>query len=192
MTIEEVKSKKNKGAEIKNSVSLPIEKEKSPLDIFLEELGELNEKEKESFDKIKDIRLNTCLLEEYEAFPLDAVQDYANLITHHRYEKIRFDEEGVIIELRTPLLNSKNEVIAKELTVLFETNKDREISFTKKMRVKANDLQSQSDYSDALIAASIKSVEINGTVLIISPNSFRKINSKDKEIIVSCYNFFRK
>lgn len=169
-----------------------VVEEQSLLEIFLEELGELNKKQQIAFNEIKRIKLEICLYSEYETFSLKEVDGFANLITHSEYGKIRFDEEGVIVKLRIPLLNSKNEEIANELKILFETNKSRESAFTKKIKVKDNDRQSNIDYSDALIAASIESVEVSGSLVMISPNSFRNINSKDKEIMTECYLFFRK
>lgn len=181
---------KNKAIAKKDTIV--SKKEKTVLELFHEELGTLNESQLGAFEKIKSVRLNACLLEEYEAFAIDTVDLYVNMITHLINDKIRFENGGVVVKLRTPIyLGKESNHQTQEVKVLFETNKSRERAFLKNVKSKPKDPNYASDQSDALIAASLESVIINKIPLIISASTYRQIKSKDAEIIGTCYNFFR-
>jgi hypothetical protein len=167
-----------------------IQKEKTISEKFMEEL---DQKEKEIFLKIKDVRMKYCEYEEFEAVTEDSLDDYVFLITYVKEGKISFDSDGVTIKVRRPILSEKGEVITDRIKLLFQRNVDRERAFTKKIRVKTGDTAASMDYTRAVIAAHLANVDFNGTSIVLPVKSIsgKSMHENDYQILTTCYLFFR-
>ena len=163
--------------------------EKSISDNFIEEL---DEKEKGMFLKMREVRMGSCQLEEFEAVTEDSLDDYAMLITYMKNGKIRFENDGVCVKIRNPIMDDSGNEITKELKILHERNAAREKVFTKKFRFKRNDINSSSEYSNLCLAASFANVDYNGRNVIISPGKLDKVHKNDKALLMTCFDFFRR
>lgn len=163
--------------------------EKSISDNFIEEL---DEKEKELFLKMREVRMGACELEGFEAVTEDSIDDYVMLITYMKNGKIRFENDGVCVKIRNPILDDSGNEITSELKILHEKNIGREKVFTKKFRFKRNDINSSSEYSNLCLAASFANVDYNGRNVIISPGKLDKVHKNDKALLMTCFDFFRK
>ena len=166
------------------------QKEKTISEKFMEEL---DQKEKEIFLKIKEVRIKNCEYEEYEAVTEDSLDDYVFLITYVKEGKISFDSEGVTIKVRRPILSEKGEVITDRIKLLFQRNVERERAFTKKIKVKAGDTAASMDYTRAVIAAHLANVDFNGASVVLPEKSIsgKNIHANDYQILTTCYLFFR-
>ena len=184
-SIEDLKKER-----VQDKIFVHTEKvEKSISDKFIEEL---DEEEKAFFLKMKEVRMGACQLEEFEAVTEDSLDDYAMLITYMKNGKIRFESDGVCVKIRNPILDGKGNEITNELKILHEKNTSREKVFTKKFKFKRNDINSSSEYSNLCLAASFANVNYNGSSVMISPGKLEKMHSKDKALLMTCFDFFRR
>lgn len=177
-----------KGAE--NKAEKPIvtapAKEKTISEKFIEELDEEEEK---IFLQIKGVRTGICELEEFEAVTEDSLDSYVQLITYIKNGKITFEDDGVRVNVRRPIKDSKGTIIANSLKVLYERNEERERVFAKKLKFKKDSINDSQDYSRAILAASFA----NENNKIIPPESISrsKVHSVDYGLLVTVQDFFR-
>lgn len=162
--------------------------EKSISEKFMEEL---DEKEKEMFLKMKEVRIGACQLEDFEAVTEDSLDDYAFLINYMKNGKIRFESDGVCVKIRNPILDSEGNEITSELKILHEKNTGREKAFTKKFRFKRNDINSSSEYSNLCLAASFANVDYKNGNVIIPASKIEQIHKNDRALLMTCFDFFR-
>jgi seryl-tRNA synthetase len=167
---------------------LQVEKEKTISEKFMEEL---DTQEKEIFLKIKDIRMNTCEYEEFEAVTEDTLDDYVKLITYVKNDKVFFEEDGVVIKVRRPMLTDNKEVITGSIKLLFRRNEARERAFAKKIKIKPGDPSGSMDFARAMYAASLENIDFAGSPVILAPKNLSKMHDLDYKLLQTCYDFFR-
>lgn len=180
-TIEQLKKEQSNSKPEKNI-------EKSISDTFMEEL---DSQENEIFQKIKDIRINTCEYEEFEAVTEDSLDDYVQLITYVKNNKLKFEDNGVVIKVRRDIKTDKGEFLTNEIKLLYERNEARERAFTKKIKVKKDDTGAAMDYTKATIAACLENVSYDGRSMILTSKHLSKMHQNDYSLLVTCFNFFR-
>ncbi|MDX5585865.1 MAG: hypothetical protein QNK20_13300 [Aureibaculum sp.] len=185
-------NEKLKGAD-NEKIKAPLvnakEEEKSISEIFMEEL---DEHEKSIFLELKSILMDKCEYLEFEAVNNENLDDYVTLITYIKNGVATILSDGVSFNLRRPILDSKGDVLTKNVTVLFERNENRERGLTKNIKVSKKSLESQKDFTRAVFAASLKSVELSeGRTKMISVEDARRLHTKDYSILLTIYNFFR-
>lgn len=152
----------------------------------------LNDADKIIFDEIKDVLLNKCLMYEHEAFTKDNIEDIPSLINLFRMDILKFQEDGISFKLRRPIvIDSKKQLVVKELTFLFEKNEARENQFTKFIKVKKEDLSTQKEFTKAVIAAQLKNIDYDGAKILISTSNLKKVHDKDYDTLTTLYAFFR-
>jgi hypothetical protein len=165
-------------------------KEKTLSETFMEEL---NEQEKNIFLQIKSVRIDVCEYEEFEAVTEESLEDYVQLITYVKAGKVRFEDDGVVIKIRRPILSEKGEVITEELKLLYQRNEARERAFTKKIKLKPGDTAASLDYTKAVIAANLANVSFGGGSVVIPVNAIsgNKMHQNDYMLLRTCFDFFR-
>lgn len=164
------------------------EKEKSISEKFIEEL---DEQEKEIFLKIKSVRTDICEYEEFEAVTEDSLDDYVSLITYVKNGKVSFEEDGVNIKVRRPILTDKKELITGDVKLLYQRNEARERAFTKKIRIKPGDPGASMDYARAVMAANLANVAFGGNTIILTSKNLSRMHDKDYKLLQTCFEFFR-
>jgi len=167
---------------------LQVEKEKTISEKFMEEL---DAQEKEIFLRIKDIRMNTCEFEEFEAVTEDTLDDYVTLITYIKNGKVSFEEDGVRINVRRSILAENREVVTANIKLLYTRNEAREKAFTKKIKIKPGDPSASMDYARALMAANLANVDFGGNNIILTAKSISKMHDRDYKLLQTCFEFFR-
>ena len=113
------------------------------------------------------------------------------MITYIKNGIISIAEDGIVYNLRRPILNEKGEVITNSVTILFERNESREKVFTKNIKISKKSIESQKDFTRASLTASFKNIDSNGISKMISIENTRRIHAKDYIMLLTCYNFFR-
>lgn len=193
-TIEEKKTdlpKSNLPTEPKQAQN--VEKEPTLEALFLTELGRklkgFNAGKGVAYEQIKKIRKEIVLLEDYENFAIENVDTYADLIPHIIHNKIRFEDNGVVVKLRSPLSNSHGKVVAEEVKVLYVTDRDLERKYTQ-MKLDEKDVNTSLDYANALTRAAVR-VKSDNKIMPLSEDTFNRITKRDMTIISNVYAFFR-
>jgi hypothetical protein len=184
---------KKKGADndIIKTDSIKKEKKEEKKSVSDEFMEELDEQEKEIFLKLKSILIDECELLEFEAVNEDNLDDFAALITYIKNDVITIKDDGVQVKLRRPIINSNDEILTNNVTILFERNESRERAFTKNIKISKKNIESQKEFTRASLAASFKNIDFNGTSKILSTNNTKGIHNKDYMLLLTCYNFFR-
>lgn len=170
-----------------NSVNEEIKAEvkKTVSELFIEEL---DEQEENIFLELKSILINKCELLEFEAVNEENLDDFTGLITYIKNGVVSIENDGILVNLRRPILNSKKEEITRSVTVLFERNQDRERIFTKHIKIsKKSSVEDQKEFTRASLVASFKNI---GDKMLSTENT-RGIHTKDYMLLLTVYNFFR-
>lgn len=162
--------------------------EKTISDKFMEELDDI---EKEIFLDIKNIRINTCEYEEFEAVTEDSLDDYVQLITYVKNGKVKFDTDGVIITVRRDINTEKGEFLTNKIKLLYKRNEARERAFTKSIKIKKDDTGAAMDYSRAVMAACLENISHDGNSVILRPKHLALMHQNDYSLLTTCFNFFR-
>lgn len=154
---------------------------------------ELNEEEAQIFEQVKSVLITKCELLEFEALDKDKGQDYVQIITYIKNKRLFIEDDGVLVKLRKPLKNEKGEILTDQVKILYERNIAREQQFTKGKKIKQGDISLQRDYSKAVLAASLASIERGDKMIMLSPSSISEkyVHDKDYAVMMSCYNLFR-
>jgi hypothetical protein len=141
--------------------------------------------DKENFIKLKDVLLNQCGQYEFEVFNEDSLEDIEDILPFMKHGIISIEEDGVVVKLRKSI--SVADIKTESLKILYERNEALERTYTRKIKVKKGDLESQKDYSKGLLAASLDKIENK----MLGVEHVNKIHKKDYDLLLNCYNFFR-
>jgi hypothetical protein len=193
-SIEDLKKKKSQEKPVIQNIGAVTDSPTNKVEQTLSEefYESLNKSDKIIFDEIKDVLLNKCGLYEHEAFTEENIEDIPVLINLFKLNILKFNDDGIDFKLRKSVtLNSKKGIIVDKVTFLFEKNEARENQFTKFIKVKKGDISAQKDFTRAIIAASLKNIDFDGTPILISTSNLNSIHSKDYDILTTLYAFFR-
>lgn len=164
-----------------------VEKKLTDTDIFLEECDEDDAK---LFHEIKNVLMEKREQREHEAVSKDMFEGYRTMIKHIKYNDIAIEDDGIVINLRKPLLNKESVELTQSIKVLFDRNEGLEKAYRK--TVKTN--EKSPDYNEDMGIALIASTLANAGNVKLGPESLRRLkntNENDYQIVLEVYKFFR-
>jgi len=171
-----------------NKPELTLSKVKEEKKTISEEfIEELDEEEKVIFLELKSTLIDKCELLEFEAVNDENLDDFAGLITYIKNGVVKIEPDGILVNLRRPILNAKGEEVTRCVTILFERNEDRERIFTKNIKISKKSIESQKEFTRASLAASFKNIDNK----MLSIENTRGVHTKDYMLLLTVYNFFR-
>lgn len=172
---------------VETPVKKEVVKEKTISETFIEEC---DEQETKIFEQLKGILIDQCEKYEFEAVTDDNLEDFAEIITYVKNGIISLESDGVLVKLRKSLIDTDGNDFTDSIKILFDKNEDREIAFTKGIKISKKSIESQKDYTLAVLAASFDSVN-NKMISVKLTKKFQKTNNRDYMLLLTCFNFFR-
>jgi RNA-binding protein YhbY len=156
-------------------------------------MEELSPEESEIFLKLKSVLIDKCELLEFEAVNEDNLDEYKELINYIKHNRVMIEDDGVTVFLRREIKNKDDVKLTDKVKILYKRNEGREKAFTKKIKVRKNDSDSQKEFTRAAVAASLANVDVDGKSVILSTEniSSKHIHHKDYMLMLNCYSFFR-